>query len=384
MHVLVIPAWYDISDPMEGIFFHEYCNALSKEAKVTLLSFKPFSFSQRFKKKNGTDLIPEKKYDLLSVDYYSPFPGLSFVKQREQMIRLGIKKVKEYFSGKGNPDIIHIQSVCNNITPVLACELAKELKIRYVVTEHYTSFKEAGEMVFRPFTSFNEVSGIVKNASARFGVSEYACTYFKSVFSCDFKVVYNIIPDEFIGQPEASVSNDFIFLCIGGLQPRKGQTFLLEAFSKVHQELEGARLHFVGEGKDRQRLQHLIKEYGLGEKVFLSGNLNKKDIIRKIDSARVVVSASEKETFGLTLAEAFLRGKPVISAKSGGPEELINPTNGLLCEKNDLNDMVKCLKQMYHDYKNYSADQIRKEAQSKFSEGVIIPLMISNYKAHLN
>jgi L-malate glycosyltransferase len=380
MHVLVIPAWYDISDPISGIFFHEYCNALASKVRVTLLSIKFHSFSERFRKKQKMDRVGEKKYELLQIDYYSPLPGLppDFLKQR--MKNLVNKKISRQ-NGQAKWDVLHIQSVCNNITPWISEMISEKYKIPYVITEHYTSFKEAGEAIFNPFTSAKEVQDIVKKASKRFGVSDHACRYYKEIFGCEFETVYNIIPNELVDTPvSAPPASDFSYTCIGNLQSRKGQTMIIEAFKLLSKEINNIKLTVVGEGADKEKLKDLVKEYGIGNRVAFINNVPKNEILKIIDRSDVIISASENETFGLTLAEALVRGKPVVSTKSGGPEEFVNEKNGILINKGDINALADSMKRMYSDHGKYNSDAIRKEAIEKFSESAIVPLMISKYE----
>ena len=380
MHVLVIPAWYDISNLISGIFFHEYCNALSKQVKVTVLNFKSHSFSDRFKKTVCEDKVSDRKYKLVNVDFYNPLPGLSAGTLKKKMKNLAVKKVKENLIEK--VDIVHIQSVCNNVTPFISEAISNELKVPYVLTEHYTSFKEAGETIFAPYTSLLEVTKIVKNSAKRFGVSNYACSYFKNYFDCDFETVYNMIPDEFVKVVASkSTTGKFRFICIGNLQSRKGQAVLIEAFNKISNEILNAELVFVGDGNDKGKLEQMVNSFGLESRVKFVGNISKTEIIKQIDESDVVVSVSEKETFGLTIAEALLRGKPVISTKSGGPQELINKTNGLLTEIGDVDGLAQSLKKMHSDYSIYSASVIRTAAINKYSESTIIPLMVNQYQS---
>lgn len=380
MHVLVIPAWYDISNPIKGVFFHEYCNTLASKVKVTLLNIKFHSFSERFRRKQEIDNIGEKKYELLQIDYFSPLPGLSAAFLRQKIQNSVMKSIGKTRIKSEGWDIVHIQSVCNSITPWISKRIAEEYKIPYVLTEHYTSFREAGESIFTPFTSMNEIKQVVKGASRRFGVSDHACKYYKDIFESEFETVYNIIPDEVVNTPAIRNStDDFNYTCIGNLQVRKGQALILDAFKTIHKELHHAKLVFVGDGVDKNKLKTMVKEYELEGKVTFINNVPKNEIIKIIDRSKVIISASENETFGLTLAEALLRGKPVISTKSGGPEEFVNQKNGILIDKGDVKALAESMKKISVDYEKYNSVSIRNEAIGKFSGSIIGNVMINKY-----
>ena len=49
-----------------------------------------------------------------------------------------------------------------------------------------------------------------------------------------------------------------------------------------------------------------------------------------ISKSNCLCSVSSTESFGLTILEAQSLGIPVISSRSGGPQDLINNKNGIL------------------------------------------------------
>ena len=91
------------------------------------------------------------------------------------------------------------------------------------------------------------------------------------------------------------------------------------------------------------------------------------------------MSASLYETFGLTIVEGFLRGNPVLSTRSGGPNELINETNGLLCNVNDLEDLTKTLKKIFEIYRHFDFTKIQEDAIKKFSPDTLISNLVELY-----
>jgi glycosyltransferase involved in cell wall biosynthesis len=387
IHVLVIPAWYDIGNPIAGIFFHDYCNAMTSQCKVTLLNFEPHSFSERFKKDSKEDKIKNKKYHFLKMDYYNPFPGklfgLNAKFQRKMMLKQASSLIDNYMKQAGKIDVIHIQSVCNNMTPIIAVELSKQFNIPYLVTEHYTSFEEAGDDNYVPYSTFNEIKTIVTKASMRIAVSDFASSYCAKCFGVGFETVYNIISNSFLGtnlHTKNKRNSPFSFLCIGDLKKRKGQLYLLQSFAQIVSHCNEITLTLIGKGDDGPALLNLAKELGIEDKVKIYNFLPTEKFIEVMDAANVIVSASEAELFGLTIVEGFFRGKPALATRSGGPEELINATNGLITNYADVNGMAENMKYMYDHYEDYNPKAISDEAMSKFSEKAIVPIMINNYK----
>ena len=384
LNILVIPAWYDVSDPFAGIFFHEYCNALSKNCNMVLLNITAYPLSAKKKGIEKVDRHLDRSYSLINIDHHNRLPGrllkLFPSIDRNSIINKSLSAVRNYQSKNQLFDLIHIQSVCNNVTPTVAKSLSESLKIPYVVTEHYTSFKEAGERIFQPFSSFSKTNKIVNKASARYGVSTFACNYYKNIFGSTFELMPNLIHDSFIdNRLENKKTNKdlFTFICVGSFQIRKGQSILIEAFSMLE---SNCKLILIGGGPDKQKMMDLIAKYKLEERVIIYDKLPKEKILDFIDQSDILISASERETFGLTIAEAFFRGKPVISTRSGGPEDLINKSNGLLCEVGSASDLQQKMTSMMSTFDKYDAKLIQKNAVSSYSEAVISEAMVANYK----
>jgi glycosyltransferase involved in cell wall biosynthesis len=217
----------------------------------------------------------------------------------------------------------------------------------------------------------------------RIAVSDFASSYCAKCFGVGFETVYNVISNNFLGtnlHTKNKRSSPFSFLCIGDLKKRKGQLYLLKSFAQILSHSNDITLTLIGKGDDGPALLNLAKELGIEDKVKIYNFLPTEKFIEVIDAANVIVSASESELFGLTIVEGFFRGKPALATRSGGPEELINATNGLITNYADVNGMAENMKYMYDHYEDYNPKAISDEAMSKFSEKAIVPIMINNYK----
>jgi glycosyltransferase involved in cell wall biosynthesis len=113
---------------------------------------------------------------------------------------------------------------------------------------------------------------------------------------------------------------------VGELTPLKGQEEFLQAASQVSKEYRAAYFIIAGldhsaENMNRRRLEHLIEELNLTERVRLVGWLeNLAELYSALD---VFVSASHTESFGLAIAEAMASGTAVVATETEGAAELI-------------------------------------------------------------
>ena len=101
-----------------------------------------------------------------------------------------------------------------------------------------------------------------------------------------------------------------VVLAIGRLERYKNVDLVIKAFG----ELPGpARLVIVGDGPDRPRLER-YRQAGPGHSVQFTGRVPDEVLGQLLAQAAVVVSASDHEAFGLTLAEGLRSGARVVAS----------------------------------------------------------------------
>lgn len=125
-----------------------------------------------------------------------------------------------------------------------------------------------------------------------------------------------------------------LVLTIGRLERYKNVDLIIDAFRALP---SSARLVVVGDGPDRPRLEQRAESSKSGWPVQFSGRIADSDLDRLLAQAGVVVSASDHEAFGLTLAEGLAAGCRVVAsaipahaelarlAGAGAPVTLVDP-----------------------------------------------------------
>jgi glycosyltransferase involved in cell wall biosynthesis len=121
----------------------------------------------------------------------------------------------------------------------------------------------------------------------------------------------------------------------GRLVKSKRFDLMIDAFADVAAKEPDWALRIYGGGPDRERLQGLIEDRELGGQVTLMGA--RSPIEAEFAQASIVVSASDAESFGMTLVEAMRCGVPVVSTDCPlGPAEIIrHGVDGLLVPVGD-------------------------------------------------
>jgi glycogen synthase len=113
------------------------------------------------------------------------------------------------------------------------------------------------------------------------------------------------------------------WLFLGGLIPRKGVTWLLEAFAKCRAEDPELTLTIVGDGELGGALRARADELGLRDPVTFAGPVAPEQALRLMREHDLLVHPSRWESFGMTVVEAVAAGMPVLVTRCGGPEETL-------------------------------------------------------------
>jgi glycosyltransferase involved in cell wall biosynthesis len=388
VNVLVIPAWYSHKNKTEGLFIDEFCNLMQNETvNISLLYLNFYSIRSIFNFWFGSRPKFDAKYKVITVNLLDLKSKLLFFLSNSYIInRFYIKILKTIKQSDLAIDVIHIQSLCNNVTPFVSERLAKELKLPYVLTEHYSSFDLVKGKLFKPYLTESQVKQIAAGANARIAVSAFAARKFESYFNSDFNCIGNFVNDLFFQTKISAIKpKQFTFIIIAALESHKGVEDVVNAFIALIKTNPEVRLKIVGEGSMKQRLEQLAVTGKAKHAIVFLKRMETEEIIEQLDMSHCLISASDYETFGLTIAEAHLRGLPVIATQSGGANELLNPENGILIplEFKDKT-LLKAMQLMTNSYNKFDTEGIRKTAFSRFNKGKIVDSYSELYHKVIN
>ncbi len=161
--------------------------------------------------------------------------------------------------------------------------------------------------------------------------------------------------------------NAFVFGNVGRLHADKDQATLIRAFARIADEFPAARLLLVGKGKREADYRALIEQLHLQGRVMLTGPLPAAPTLFPAFDA--YVSASDREPFGIVLAEAMLARLPVISTDCGGAPEVLGDNALYFSSKDDatLAQQMKKLLQMTISERQETGEHLYQRLQKKFA-----------------
>ncbi len=141
---------------------------------------------------------------------------------------------------------------------------------------------------------------------------------------------------------------------VGRLRPWKGQDRFLRVLARVRQDMPDAWGVIVGGSpfgvRDDypRRLEHLVAELGLSDRVAFTGHLE--DVRPALAAMDVFVHPGDPEPFGLVNLEAMAMGRPVVAFAHGAlPEIVADGETGILIPPGDEGRMADAVVALLQD-----------------------------------
>jgi glycosyltransferase involved in cell wall biosynthesis len=172
------------------------------------------------------------------------------------------------------------------------------------------------------------VSGALKQALVDLGAPDGKVTVLRNGVETD---LFRPPVDREAARAALGVSGR-VLISVGGLIERKGHHRTIEAMRSLDSDYS---LVIVGEGPERARLEGLVAQWGLGERVRLLGPRPHRELPDLYGAADASVLASSREGWANVLLESMACGTPVVAADIwGNPEVVREPAAGVIYEPN--------------------------------------------------
>ncbi|HXF73812.1 MAG TPA: MSMEG_0565 family glycosyltransferase [Actinomycetota bacterium] len=151
----------------------------------------------------------------------------------------------------------------------------------------------------------------------------------------------------------------FLFLTVGGIEPRKGSLELVEALARLRRSVRPAPVvvvvgghSFQDHGRYRERVLGRARGLGveLGRDLVLLGTVPDDEVPRWYWAADAFVFPSVKEGFGLALLEALAAGLPVVATDIPVFREFLVPgEHALLAPPGDADALADAMARILGD-----------------------------------
>lgn len=208
-----------------------------------------------------------------------------------------------------------------------------------IAQEHLTHDSHSKELRAQLARHYRQLDAIVTTTEAD------AAVYRKKMRLPGVRVlaVPNSVPEPGLPSDLLEAERAPVVAAAGRLIRTKRFDLLVEAFADVADEHPEWSLRIYGSGADEEHLRQHIEKHGLQGRAELMGAVS--PIEPEFAKASVVASASNAESFGMTLVEAMRCGTPVVSTNCPlGPAEIITDgVDGRLVPVGDRKAMADAL-----------------------------------------
>lgn len=272
-------------------------------------------------------------------------------------------------------DLFHVHYAIPHAISAFLADAMGSRPLRWITTLHGTDITVVG--ADRAYTRPTKFA--IERSHAVTAVSSFLAEETRSTFDCaaPIDVIPNFVDtgrfrpgDE--GRFWERTDQERRIVHASNLRPVKRVADVVRAFAKVTARVP-ARLTLLGDGPDREHALAVAADLGVLDRVEASGVREETELARAFANADLFLSASETESFGLSMLEAMSCGVPCVSTDVGGVSEVFGET-GRLVPLGDVDAMADAALELLEDPDLHRAQSkaVRERAVSEFDQGKVL------------
>ncbi len=326
----------DIYGPEKNILPYINYHPISKSVTVPVPNGNWANFTVKKSKINLTEMLKEKKYDLVHVhEPYIPFINW------ELMTESTIPKVATFHTGWDDGSVIGV------FNPFIS--------------------------LFRNTFSSNFKGGIFVSKISK---KRWRDLFAKKILN---EVIHNGIDEIFLPLKNKKTGKIIKLLFLGRIVSRKGLIYLIKAVNNLSKKRKDFHLTIVGEGPLKKKLESYVRLHKLQKFVAFAGEIIGQKRVKYYQQANIFCAPYRDEAFGLTVLEAMATGTPIVGFKNSAFKEILKgyPYPELLVRSKDIDKLAGALEKIIKDKnmrqktsswllkesKKYSWEKIAKETE---------------------
>ena len=181
------------------------------------------------------------------------------------------------------------------------------------------------------------------------------------------------------------LGNGQVVLFVGGLQPRKGVEYLIEAAKHAKTRPTVVIIGDEGPGYrgSRANLEKQVLDLGLKEQIMFLGSFAREDLAAAYKAADLFVLPSLAEGLPLVLLEAMSFGKSVIATKVPGNIDVVKDGwNGVLVEPKNAVQLAEKIDLLLTDsaLRERLGSQARQDIEQNYSSEAVLGRILTLYQ----
>ncbi|MBL8022443.1 MAG: glycosyltransferase [Leptospirales bacterium] len=383
MNVLYIPSWFPSRNSQAGSFFLEWADAIQElsDVKLAICSFGNLEIQFQHPIKTIQNCIGELFASQTAARYRSSvlrythklgFPDRAYARAARKMFLRARAEL-------GSIELIHAQ--VGYPAGYAAWRLWQEFGIPYVITEVMGPFPFPVLMNGDRLAS--RIHNPMKNAARIMAISP---SLQKTIESFGFSNVISVpgFVDERMFYPSEQEITEPIFFALSNLSVAKGTDDLLEAIRIVTQQHRRRVLVRIGGPGDHAHYEAMARRLQIEKQVEFLGPVPRQQAAVEFRKAFAFVLPSRLETFGMVYAEALASGLPVIAARAGGPESIVDSTNGILVPVADPPAIAQAMIAIIDQRSRFKTSEIRAGFMRRFARAVVVERVRQVYEEALS
>lgn len=247
----------------------------------------------------------------------------------EKMVAYMNKKQMEFEQRNYFSDDVEYDVAIAYIQNYTAQFVAEYVKSKKKIVFYHLSVDETHSIHNKVFAHFDSIVGVNSN------IKKMLCKLY-SEYAEKVTFIDNYVDKEPIERAAKDFqierkNRDVVLCSCGRMSSEKGFDLAVEAAKNLKEKGISFLWYFVGDGAERAKIESMIESKGLTENIKLTGMLG--NPYPYIAGCDVYVQPSYEESFGLTIAEAKILCKPIVSTKTiGGELQIEHENDGILTE----------------------------------------------------
>jgi len=376
----MLPSWWPSPEqPLSGVFNQSYVLAMRQLGAGVGVIFPDLVHPRHMRRGRGSPPIfprihQESLQDCPIIRVRGVHTALRQPAiQMHRFLRWTRRALRHLEKRLGRPDIIH--AFCSVPAGYAAAQLARELDIPFVITEHTGPFAD----VMTPARQAAFANEAIASCGAFVAVSGHQAGQMRQCgITREIHVIPNPVASHFDHAPPPSPRaidgrRRCRALYVGRTDKAKGIESLIAVAIRMMRE-EATRperptveWHFVGDGPLTHELRTRLSAQLPSDAFAIHGILDSSGVARQMADADFIVHPSHGETFGLSVAEALCRGRPVVTTRDTGCEAMIHDANGVLCDIGDNNSLHDAICDLLDRLDRYDSASISRAACGQFA-----------------
>ncbi len=349
------------AQPLAGLTYRDHARALSQVADVAVLSIEIPDWWQARRRKPEEYSGYEDSIWIWSGSW--PVASHKFagwkLKAEQEAILAGFHRVEREFGRR--PDFL----IAHNVLPAgrWARWIHENYGNKFGTIEHVSHLermlKNEFEEIIKIYSKTSFIAGVSNS------VKDLLIGYLPESMHDYVGVVGNVIGHEFqTADLKSPPEMPFRWLFIGDDTFRNGPELLHEVFSGLdHTDWQ---LTIVGDGD----FNTLKNDNELKNNISFRPLNDRSEMVDILQNHHALISTSHVEPFGMPILEMMSAGRPVVSTRSGGPEDFVTEDCGILANVGNAEELGDAVNQLQKEYHKYDLQKIRDHALQRYGQRI--------------